>query len=139
MLTAGQESGSLTINNTPAATITIAVPVLTTQPADTAIGDPPEYGYFLITDVTIRALPGYTGGVFVSSADFYVLANSQHYDEGNGTSFDAMADPGLDLASTTLAAGESTHGKLTFDVPSRHGEIVFAPNENHQPVAEWSY
>jgi hypothetical protein len=41
--------------------------------------------------------------------------------------------------STLLAAGETTDGWLSFDVPSRHGEIVYAPNSNLQPIAEWSY
>jgi hypothetical protein len=44
-----------------------------------------------------------------------------------------------ELGYTTLAAGETASGKLVFDVPSRHGQIVYAPNYDGQPVAEWSY
>jgi hypothetical protein len=30
-------------------------------------------------------------------------------------------------------------GYLYFDVPSAHGKVVYAPNSDGQPLAEWSY
>ena len=41
--------------------------------------------------------------------------------------------------TTTLAAGETASGWMALDVPSRHGKIVYSPNADGQPIAEWSY
>ena len=119
-------------------TATVSHPVIATQPAD-QYGSAPQNGYFVIVTVAATADQGYTGGYDVYSGDFYALSGGSHYTEGNGNSYSALADSSAELGYTTLAAGESTSGKLVFDVPSRHGYIVYAPNLDGQPLAEWKY
>ena len=72
--------------------------------------------------------------------DFYDLTRGQHHDSGNGNAYNALSDrqSNADI-TTTLAAGEMASGWTAFDVPSRHGTIVYSPNTDGQPIAEWSY
>jgi hypothetical protein len=119
-------------------TATVSHAVIATQPAD-QYGSAPKNGYFVIVTVAATADQGYTGGYDVYSGDFYALSGGSHYGEGNGNSYDALADSSAELGYTTLAAGETTGGKLVFDVPARHGYIVYAPNLDGQPLAEWKY
>ena len=119
-------------------TITVGSLVRATQPAD-SYGSAPKNGYFVIVTARAAADTGYTDGFDVSSSDFYALSGGSHYDEANGNSYDALSDSSDELGYTTLAAGERVSGKMVFDVPSRHGKIVYAPNYDGQPLAEWSY
>lgn len=119
-------------------TVTISHPVLATQPAD-SYGSAPQNGYFVVVTAAAAADQGYTDGFTIYSGDFYALSGGGHYGESNGNSYDALADINTELNSSTLAAGETTAGKLVFDVPSRHGYIVYAPNMDGQPLAEWKY
>ena len=118
--------------------IVVGSRVVSTQPAD-SYGSAPKHGYFVIVTARATADQGYTDGFDVSSSDFYALSGGSHYDEGDGNSYSALSDSGDELGYTTLAASESVSGKLVFDVPSRHGHIVYAPNYDGQPLAEWSY
>jgi hypothetical protein len=86
-----------------------------------------------VVHVSATADSSYTRGWFVSESDFYDLVSGSHYTNGNGDAFQANS------LSTQLAAGEAADGWLSFDVPRRHGKIVYAPNSNGQPIAEWSY
>lgn len=129
---------SVTSNGTPAASITVSSPVLSTQPAD-QYGSVPANGYFVTVSVAATADQSYTGGFDINPLDFYALANGTHYTWDNGNAMSALADPNQELSATTLAAGENASGKLAFDVPSPHGYIVYAPNLNGQPLAEWKY
>ena len=119
-------------------TATVSHPVIATQPAD-QYGSAPKNGYFVIVTAAAAADKGYTGGFDVYSGDFYALSGGSHYTEGGGNSYSALTDISSELSYTTLAAGETTTGKLVFDVPSRHGYIVYAPNLDGQPLAEWKY
>jgi hypothetical protein len=65
--------------------------------------------------------------------------SGSHYTNGNGNAFDALTSGQANSLSTQLAAGEAADGWLSFDVPRRHGKIVYAPNSDGQPIAEWSY
>lgn len=89
--------------------------------------------------VSATADSSYTRGWFVSESDFYDLVSGSHYTNGNGNAFDALTSGQANSLSTQLAAGEAADGWLSFDVPRRHGKIVYAPNSNGQPIAEWSY
>jgi len=119
-------------------TVTISHPVLATQPAD-SYGSAPQNGYFVVVTAAAAADQGYTDGFDIYSGDFYALSGGSHYGESNGNSYDALADINTELNSSTLAAGETTSGKLVFDVSSPHGYIVYAPNMDGQPLAEWKY
>jgi hypothetical protein len=139
MLSVGQ-SEQLQDTNSGAAigTLTVESAQVTTQSADGS-GNAPVNGYYVVVYVKAAADPSYTSGWLVGESDFYNLVNSQHYDNGNGNSFDALTSGQANSLETTLAAGETTDGWLSFDAPSRHGEIVYAPNSNGQPIVEWAY
>jgi hypothetical protein len=134
----GTETLTETDTGTTIGTLAISSPRVTTYPAD-SYGSRPQHGYYVIVTARAGADQGYASGYEVSTSDFYALASGQHYDEGDGNAYDALSDVNSELGYTTLAAGETTSGKLVFDVPSRHGQIVYAPNYDGQPVAEWSY
>ncbi len=55
----------------------------------------------------------------------------------NGTSYDAVENDN-DLFGT-VNAGNSMTGQLYFDLPSIHGELVYAPNYDGAPIAQWSF
>jgi hypothetical protein len=94
----------------------------------------------VIVHVKATADPAYTDGFDINELDFYDLTRGQHYDSGNGNAYNALSDrqSNADI-TTTLAAGETASGWMAFDVPSRHGKIVYSPNVDGQPIAEWSY
>jgi hypothetical protein len=139
MMTPGQ-SETVGMGNTPVGTVTVESITATTEPADPSFGQAPANGYYVIVRVKDTADPSYTGGWDVNELDFYALAGGSHYDPGDGNAYEALSDSqsNADITST-LAAGETAKGWLAFDVPSRHGRIVYAPNLNGQPLAEWSY
>jgi len=118
--------------------VTVGKPVVTTWPAD-SYGEKPANGYYVAFKVTYKADKGYTDGWNVSSLDFHAVVGGQHFDEDNGNAYEALSDINQELSSSTLAAGETTTGMIVFDVPSPHGTIVYAPNFDGQPVAQWSY
>lgn len=43
------------------------------------------------------------------------------------------------LNATSLDGGENVSGNVTYDLPAAHGELVYAPNINGPPVAEWLF
>ncbi len=133
-----RDQEEITTDGTPSATVTVSRLVLSTQPAD-AYGSAPQNGYFVTVRVTATADQGCSGGFDIYSGDFYALSGGSHFSEGGGNSYDALASSSSELGYETLAAGESTSGELTFDVSSPHGYIVYAPNLNGQPLAEWKY
>jgi cytoskeletal protein RodZ len=121
--------------NTAQASVTVTSVKATTQPGNPQFGESPQNGYYVIASVTVS-----TSGTFdTNPLDFYTLVNSAHYDEGNGNADFAVSDPSSELQAATLNAGEHTTGLLLFDVPGPHGEIVYAPNYDSAPLAEWKY
>ncbi len=132
------DSASVTTGGTPSATITVSAPVVTTRPAD-QYGSAPQNGYFVAVTVKVTADQAYTDGFDINPLDFYALSGGTHYGWGDGNAIWALSSSTKELNSATLAAGESTSGKLAFDVSSPHGYIVYAPNLDGQPLAEWKY
>jgi hypothetical protein len=134
------QTASITQEGSEAATVTVSRVRLTGQPADPQFGSAPQHGDFAIVSVQVQTRASFTGGFNINPLDFYVLAaGGTHYDEGNGNAYNALATPDAELSASTLAAGENVAGKIVFDVPAGHGRIVYAPNFDGQPVAEWSY
>jgi hypothetical protein len=135
------DSADITQTGADAATITITYVALNSSPADPQFGSAPQNGDFAIATVTVQTLSGFTGGFDINPLDFYVLSpQGTQYTEGSGNAYDALASPNEELNAATLGAGQNTTGKLVFDVPPGHGGmIVYAPNYDGQPVAEWSY
>jgi hypothetical protein len=114
------------------ATVTITSAYNTTESADGF--ETPQFGNYVIFNVTVTSA---MNGFNVDSSDFYVTINGQEYQEGNGTSFDAVANDN-DIFGT-VNAGDSMTGQLYFDLPAVHGELVYAPNYDGAPIAEWSF
>ena len=125
--------------NATSATITVESVSVTTQPAQ-SYGSAPANGYFVVVQVKATCDPSYTGGFPINELDFYDLVRGHHYDPGNGNSYSALSDSQTNQSITaTLGAGETSSGWIAFDVPRSHGYIVYAPNANGQPLAEWKY
>ncbi len=74
--------------------------------------------------VKAAADSSYTSGWYVSESDFYDLVNGQHYGNGYGNAFHALASGQANSLSTLLAAGETTDGWLWLDVPARRRDRV---------------
>lgn len=140
MLTPGQAETLGDDSDATVGTVTVESVKVTTQPADPSFGQAPANGYYVVVHVKMTADQAYTDGWNVNELDFYSLEHGSHYQPGNGNSYEALSNSqsSADITST-LAAGETADGWVAFDVPRRHGKIVYAPNLNGQPIAEWSY
>jgi hypothetical protein len=127
-------------SNATIGTVTVLSATVTTQPADPSFGQAPANGYYVVVHLTATADNSYTSGFNVNGLDFYAKEAGQHYDYGNGNSFQALSNNQSNQSITaTLAAGETVSGWTAFDVPRPHGFIVYSPNLNGQPLAEWAY
>jgi hypothetical protein len=126
--------------NTTEGTVTVMSASVGTQPADPTYGSAPANGYYVVVHVSATADNSYTTGFSINALDFYAKSAGQHFDEGNGNAFQALSNGQQNQDITaTLAAGETATGYLAFDVPRPHGFIVYAPNFQGQPLAEWAY
>lgn len=140
MLTVGQAETIGDSDNTTVGTVTVESVTITTRPADPSFEQGPANGYYVKVHIKATADPAYTQGWNVNELDFYALVKGSHVQPGNGNAYESLTDSQTNSDLTgTLAAGESSDGWLAFDVSSRHGKIVYAPNLDGQPVAEWSY
>lgn len=130
-------AASISQGGAAAATIFLDQLEVSSQPAD-QYSQGPQNGYFVVIRVRVTGAAGLTSGFDINPLDFYALAGSTHYDEGDGNAFEGPHS-GDNLSATTLNAGESTVGWLLFDLPSPHGKVVYAPNLGGQPLAYWKF
>ena len=133
------DPATINTGDTLSATVVVSHPVTSSQPADPTYGSRPQNGYYVVVTATATADQSYNGGFDINPLDFYALSGGSHYGEDNGNAYNALTDINSELSPVTLAAGETTSGKLAFDVSSPHGYIVYAPNLDGQPLAEWKY
>lgn len=99
-------------------------------------GEDPANGYF-VAFVVNESSKG-DGFDFGGTLDFYVVVKGVHYDSDNGHVLTGgRAD--AELLPVTLNAGESTHGTVTFDLPSTHGQLRYSPIDQGTPVAVWAF
>src|SRR5262249_5895314 len=119
------------------ATILVSRRVASSKPAD-QFSNGPQNGYFVSVRVTVSAAADLANGFDINPLDFYALSGRTHYDEGDGNAFEGPHNV-AQLDATTLNAGETASGWLLFDLPSPHGEIVYAPNLDGQPLANWTF
>jgi hypothetical protein len=139
-LAIGQTETLADSSNATEGTVTVQSANVTTQPADPSFGQAPANGYYVVIHVSATADPSYTSGFSVNALDFYAKVAGQHFNYGDGNSFEALSNGQTNQDITaTLAAGETSSGWLAFDVPRPHGFIVYAPNFNGQPLAEWHF
>ena len=99
-------------------------------------GSAPAHGYFVIA--TVKATTASGGQLNINPLDFYAKANSQHIGTMDGNALGAI-DSSQELTASTLNGGETATGQIVFDVPSAHGQIVYAPGLNSQALASWNY
>src|SRR6266508_2066375 len=125
------DTGSTTSDGGGAADITVTkVDAATREPGE--FGDTPEHGWFVILHVTETG----TGGSYdVNPLDFYAKASNGFHAED--TAIVTHWGPSLDYG--TLHDGEHLSGTLVYDVPTRHGKLVYSPNYQGEPLASWSY
>jgi hypothetical protein len=102
----------------------------TREPVD--YGSKPERGWFVIVNVKAT---GTGGGLDVNPFDFYIKSPNGFKTEDSTYS----SEWGPTLESATLNKGEHVSGTLVFDVPSRHGQIVYAPNLEGAPIGIWKF
>jgi hypothetical protein len=116
-------------------TVTVTGAKAVTQ-AQTDYSSAPAHGYFVI--VTVKATAASGGQLDINPLDFYAKAAGQHFGSTDGNAIGAI-DSSQELNANTLNGGESTTGQIAFDVPSPHGQIVYAPGLNSQALASWNY
>jgi hypothetical protein len=128
----------LTVNDTfdgYHGTVTITSAKVVTG-AQSEYGSAPAHGHFVILTVTATAANG--GQLDMNPLDFYAKAGGQHISTDDGNALDAT-NVSQDLTASTLNSGETATGQIAFDVPSAHGQIVYAPGWNSQALASWNY
>jgi hypothetical protein len=128
------QTATITIDSAGTADLTVVSVQASTRPSD-EYGSPPQHGYFLTVQVRATAHPNNSTGFDIGAIDFYALVDRSHFEEGNGNALDA---PGADRELfATLNAGESTVGTVVFDVPAKHGTIIYSPIDQGA-IARWS-
>jgi hypothetical protein len=128
----------VTVNDSLASqqgTVTITSAKVVTGP-QTEFGSAPAHGHFVIATVKAAATSG--GQLDINPLDFYAKANGQHISSTDGNAFGAI-DSSQELSASTLNGGEAATGQIVFDVPSAHGQIVYAPGLDSQALASWNY
>jgi hypothetical protein len=116
-------------------TVTITGAKVVTGP-QAEFGSAPAHGYFVIATVKATAASG--GQLGINPLDFYAKAKGQHIGTMDGNAMGAI-DSSQELTASTLNGGETATGQIVFDVPSAHGQIVYAPGLNSQALASWNY
>jgi uncharacterized protein DUF4352 len=116
-------------------TVTITGAKVVTGP-QAEFGSAPAHGYFVIATVKATAASG--GQLDINPLDFYAKAKGQHIGTMDGNAMGAI-DSSQELTASTLNGGETATGQIVFDVPSAHGQIVYAPGLNSQALASWNY
>lgn len=130
------DAAHVTDNGSPAATVAVvSLSRATTPLTDYASG--PANGQFASFTVIVTAADGITQPFSVNPGDFYVLEGSTHFDGTAGNAIENEPPNALQLAS--LGRSERTSGVLLFDVPAGHGWLVYSPNLNGLPLAEWAF
>lgn len=131
------DPASISQDGASAATIILRKRTISSQPVD-QFSSGPQNGYFVAIHVEVSADPSLNSGFDINPLDFYALSGSAHYDEGDGNAYEGPHN-GAELNATTLNAGETASGWLSFDLPTPHGKIVYAPNLDGQPLAYWKF
>jgi hypothetical protein len=88
-LSAGQAAQLQDNSGAAIGAITVESADVTTQSADGS-GTAPANGEYVVVHVKATADSSYTSGWTVSESQFYDLAGSQHYSNGNSNAFDAL-------------------------------------------------
>lgn len=96
----------------------------------------PANGYFVTFHIAITN-SGDAGFSF-NPFNYKVIVDGQQYQQANGKSL-VVGSAADALSAGVLAPGTSTGGDITFDLPSPHGTLVYAPNYDGVPLGSWSF
>jgi hypothetical protein len=122
-------------DSTPLGELTIDKVTATKSATSYGETEYPDNKWFIKVHVIAK---GSKNGFDVNPLDFYVRGDDgSHYDAFDGNTFSVTADP--ELHANSLAKGEKLAGNIVFDVPARHGVIVYAPSMGSDAVGEWSF
>jgi hypothetical protein len=124
------ETGSFTSDEGDADITVTKVEAATRDPSP--YGDRATHGWFVV--VHLKAT-GNSGSYDVNSFDFYVKSSSGYHTEDP----EYLESWGPVFEGGTLHAGEHLSGTIVYDVPTRHGKLVYTPNFDNEPLATWSY
>ena len=127
---------AITQDDQPAGTVAIAS-VKSTQKSSVDYGLAPAKGYFVTFTVRVNST---IDGLNIGAMDFYTVVGGRHYDAGTGNVYGGV-NPDNELTYIILNAGEHTQGTISFDLPSPHGQLRYAPIYQGlgAPVATWKY
>lgn len=127
--------------NNEEGTVSVDKVTVTQRPSDPEFGEAPANGWYVVAHVTAAADSMYRDGFQINTFDFSdVMNGGRVFATDTGNSFEALnsAQENEDVTAN-LGAGQSSSGWVAFDVPRPHGQIVYAPNIDGQPIAAWSY
>jgi hypothetical protein len=123
-------------SNTDVAEITVDKAVASKSAYGIGETEYPDNKYFVKFKVTVKA---YDDGFEVNPYDFFIRnADGSRLDSGEGNTIFVQAKP--DFSSATLKGGESYTGWIVFDLPAKHGELVYSgPGWGDESISEWSF
>ncbi len=128
---AAGDTGSFTSEDGGAADIAITkIESATRDPSE--FGERASHGWYIV--VHLKAT-GTSGSYDVNSSDFYVKASNGYHSEDA----EYLDSWGPALEGGTLHNGEHVSGTIVYDMPTRHGKLVYSPNYDGEPLATWSY
>jgi hypothetical protein len=125
------ETGSFTSEDGSAADITITkVEVTTRDPSP--YGERAKHGFFVVFHVKTS---GTSGGYDVNTFDFYATSSNGYHTEEP----EYLDSWGPTFEGGTVHEGEHQSGTIVYDLPTRHGKLVYSPNFDNEALATWSY
>jgi len=125
------DTGSFTSDDGGAADITVTkIEAATRDPSE--FGEHASHGWYVV--VHLKAT-GTSGSYDANSFDFYAKASNGYHAEDA----EYLDSWGPALEGGTLHSGEHISGTIVYDMPTRHGKLVYSPNYDGEPLATWSY
>jgi predicted secreted protein len=127
---AAGDTGSFT-SDAGAGDITVTkIQAATRDPGE--FGERAKHGWYVV--IHLKAT-GTSGSYDVNSFDFYAKASNGYHTEDA----EYLESWGPALDGGTLHSGEHISGTIVYDMPTKHGKLVYSPNLDGEPLATWSY
>jgi hypothetical protein len=128
------DPGTVTSDGTEIGRITARNVRERTEP-DTELGEAPEFGRFIVVEITAQATGGET--FILGPLDFWLwdAEGQQRYAYGDGN---AVFSVEADFAHAELGPGEQVTGDIAFDAPAGRLELVYAPGLGSRVLLSWA-
>lgn len=124
------DAGSFTSDAGDADITITKVQMATRDPAP--YGERPSHGWFIVFHMKAT---GSSGSYDVNPFDFYVKSSNGFHTEDA----EYLDSWGPSFESGTLHSGEHLSGTIVYDVPTKHGKLVYSPNLDSEPLATWTF